>query len=338
MGLKIFSLPSTVIVNIATLNCKNLTLSSSAEKFQWIANQILESNADIICLQEINKTDALKNIVDLLGSDKYEECHHSDALDTSRIHEYIGYIYKSDKIKSMGCVTFTNEEKTKYIGGINRLMIRAPAYAKFRIEDKIDIILIGYHTNQKNPMYDCIRIKDNIKAIQYTNPSVKTYFILGDFNTHSRDMLAFGKLYKRDWKPVFTSKNINTNTLNNEQYDHIWYHSDKTKLISPPRVLRGSNNPGPVTDAINEDSVNAMVNAMVEAMREIKDELKEAMKKDKKPEVIEHSDHCLVIGSFKVSGYLSINEDINPPNMSEVMKPNIKKDKVINVLCSLCVL
>jgi len=226
-----------VKIKIATLNCKNLSTTSEPEKFQWIIQQIQTSDADIISLQEINKVEALATIISGLGSNLYAECHHELPLDNSRIHEYIGFIYKTDQIKSCGCVTFTEEDKKKYIGSVNKLMIRSPVYAKFIIGE-IPIIILAYHCNQKHPMYDCIQIKKNLAAIQYTNPHVKTYFILGDFNTHCEDLLSFRKLYKRGWKSIFTSKNIYTNTINTGQYDHIWYDSKNTKLIEEPTVLR----------------------------------------------------------------------------------------------------
>jgi len=232
-------------IKIATLNCKNLSTTSDPEKFQWIIQQIRDSDADIISLQEINKVEALATIINGLGSNLYAECHHELPLDNSRIHEYIGFIYKTNQIKSCGCVTFTQEDKKKYIGSVNKLMIRSPVYAKFIIGCEIPIIILAYHCNQKHPMYDCIQIKKNLMAIQYTNPFVKICFILGDFNTHCEDLLSFRKLYKRGWKSIFTSKNIYTNTKNNTQYDHIWYDSKNTKLIEEPTVLRQ-----PAVDAV----------------------------------------------------------------------------------------
>lgn len=291
MGYRIFPFNTNthkninINIKIATLNCKNLTTTSEPEKFQWIIKQIRDSDADIISLQEINKVEALSTIISLINNtgsaSTYAECHPELPLDNSRIHEYIGFIYKTDKVKSHGCVTFTDEDKKRYIGNINKLMIRSPVYAKFSSCSSdscvIPIIILAYHCNQKHPMYDCIQIKNNLKAIQCTNPHVKTYFILGDFNTHCEDLLSFRKLYKRGWNSIFTSKNIYTNTINTTQYDHIWYHSENTKLIEEPIVLRQA--------------------------------------------AAAHSDHCLVVGTFEIKGMVSSKSDslISSPDMYSVL-------------------
>lgn len=310
MGYRIFPFHNNINIKIATLNCKNLSTTSEPEKFQWIIKQISDSDADIISLQEINKVDALATIITGLNTastaaSTYSESHHELPLDNARFHEYIGFIYKTDRIKSHGCVTFTDEDKKRYIGNINKLMIRSPVYAKFSISSSssgsgggctVPIIILAYHCNQKHPMYDCIQIKKNLTAIQYTNPHVKTYFILGDFNTHCEDLLSFRKLYKYGWKSIFTSRNIYTNTKNTTQYDHIWYHSDNTKVISEPIVLRQ-----PTT------------------------------------EEIAHSDHCLVVGNFQIKASLY---DIKPetviswPDMYYIIhnKNHIKK-KLNSFVC-----
>lgn len=306
MGYRIFPFQNysneNINIKIATLNCKNLTTTSEPEKFQWIIKQIRDSDADIISLQEINKVEALSTIISLINNaaadgDRYAECHHELPLDNSRIHEYIGFIYKTDKVKSHGCVTFTDEDKKRYIGNINKLMIRSPVYAKFSSSSSsgdnsvIPIIILAYHCNQKHPMYDCIHIKNNLKAIQCTNPHVKTYFILGDFNTHCEDLLSFRKLYKRGWNSIFTSKNIYTNTINTTQYDHIWYHSENTKLIGEPIVLR-----------------------QAEAA---------------------HSDHCLVVGTFEIKGMVSSKSDslISSPDMYSVLNAKLRIKKKFNNIC-----
>ena len=308
MGYRIFPFQNykNINIKIATLNCKNLTTTSEPDKFQWIINQIRNSDADIISLQEINKVEALSTIISLINNaaadgDRYAECHHELPLDNSRIHEYIGFIYKTDKIKSHGCVTFTDEDKKRYIGNINKLMIRSPVYAKFSScsgDSVIPIIILAYHCNQKHPMYDCIQIKNNLKAIQCTNPHVKTYFILGDFNTHCEDLLSFRKLYKRGWNSIFTSKNIYTNTINTAQYDHIWYHSENTKLIGEPIVLR---------HAAAADTAA-------------------------------HSDHCLVVGTFEIKRMVvSMSQTlISSPDMYSVLYQKLRKIHIKKKFNNIC--
>jgi endonuclease/exonuclease/phosphatase family metal-dependent hydrolase len=279
MGYRIFPFPDNKNINIkiATLNCKNLSITSSPEKFQWIIKQIRDSDADIISLQEINNVEALATII--CSASTYSECHHELPLANTRFNEYIGFIYKTDRVKSHGCVTFTDEDKKKYIGNINKLMIRSPVYAKFSISN-VPIIILAYHCNQKHPMYDCIQIKNNLTAIQHTNPHVKTCFILGDFNTHCEDLLSFRKLYKYGWKSIFTTRNIYTNTKNTTQYDHIWYHSENTKLIGEPIVLR---HPGDLSEPA-------------------------------------HSDHCLVVGNFEIQAAgTATNTLISSPDMYSVI-------------------
>jgi endonuclease/exonuclease/phosphatase family metal-dependent hydrolase len=290
MGYRIFPFLENRNINIkiATLNCKNLSTTSEPEKFQWIIKQIRDSDADIISLQEINKVEALATIISSARSDSagYAECHHELPLANTRFNEYIGFIYKTDRVKSFGCVTFTDEDKKRYIGNINKLMIRSPVYAKFSISN-VPIIILAYHCNQKHPMYDCIQIKNNLTAIQHTNPYVKTCFILGDFNTHCEDLLSFRKLYKYGWKSIFTTRNIYTNTKNTTQYDHIWYHSENTKLIGEPTVLRHPGNP----------SEHA------------------------------HSDHCLVVGNFEIQDAKAVetvtNTLISSPDMYSVIRDKL---------------
>lgn len=290
MGYRIFPFQNKNIkIKIATLNCKNLSTTSEPEKFQWIIKQIRDSDADIISLQEINKVEALATIISGLNNvaSTYSECHHELPLANTRFNEYIGFIYKTEKIKSFGCVTFTDEDKKRYIGNINKLMIRSPVYAKFSIGSSgggysVPIMILAYHCNQKHPMYDCIQIKNNLKAIQYTNPHVKTCFILGDFNTHCEDLLSFRKLYKYGWKSIFTSRNIYTNTKNTTQYDHIWYHSENTNLICEPIVLR--------QPAAEETA---------------------------------HSDHCLVVANFKIMSTAAADTLISLPDMYSVMRDKL---------------
>jgi endonuclease/exonuclease/phosphatase family metal-dependent hydrolase len=222
---------------IATFNCKNLTVNSdNFEKHIWIANLIRTSNVDIISIQEVNKMEAIYKIIEILGDDEYGECHTNAPIDNSRIHEYIAFIYKKSKVRCVGCYTFTQVDISKYVGGTNKMMMRAPAYARFIIDNRTDIIVIGYHTNQRNPMYDCMRIKYNIAGICKSN-KCNNIILLGDFNTHCNDLLAFGKLYKRGYKAALPFE-INTNYQNTNQYDNILYNTKNCYIKESAQVHR----------------------------------------------------------------------------------------------------
>lgn len=230
---KVYSFEPTKC-HIGTFNCKNLTITNII-KIKEIANIIRQSNIEIVAIQEINNLDALKLIIDELGSE-YNEIHCNTAIDFSRIHEYIGFIYKIDRISAISCITFPQSEKQKYIGSSGKLMIRAPVYARFIIENKTDIVLISYHTNQGNPMYDCMWIKECIQAIRMKN-TCNNVIVLGDFNTSCSDDFAFEKIIKDKWKSALIYT-INTNYANTNQYDNIWYEEKSCEQDGEPRVWR----------------------------------------------------------------------------------------------------
>lgn len=226
-----FKIHPEISVSIATLNCENLSINPKDKIFN-IACYILDINPDIIALQEVCNLQAIDEIISLLGNE-WKASYHTTPINTSRFHEYMAYIYKSN-IKCVGCLTFTDEEKKLYVGK-NKIMLRAPLYGRFTVHNK-DLLLISYHANQENPILDCQQIKYNINAIQSTN-DCKNIVILGDFNTHSNNLHAFRKIMKKQYKPTL-SYNINTNVTNKEQYDNIWYHPKMFYLSEQARVAK----------------------------------------------------------------------------------------------------
>jgi tellurite resistance-related uncharacterized protein len=61
--------------------------------------------------------------------------------------------------------------------------------------------------------------------------------ILGDFNTNCNNKHAFGKLYKKGYTPALRYIQ-NTNIIDSEQYDNIWYHPKSFAMIQPGEVHR----------------------------------------------------------------------------------------------------
>jgi hypothetical protein len=232
----------------------------------------------------------------MLGDD-YNAIHHKSPIDNSRIHEYMAFIYKSDVVKAINCLTFNQKEKALYVGSTNKIMIRSPVYARFIIKEKTDLVLISYHTNQKNPIYDCMRIKDNVAAIRVNN-ICNNIVVLGDFNTSCENKFAFGKLLKRDWLPSLPSNKF-TNFRDTEQNDNIWYNSRECKISEPARVLR---------ECVPPDATPAS-----------------------------YSDHCMVVCKLKImKGMSEKAEFFNEPDMTAAInnkKTLPKLFKFISIPC-----
>lgn len=73
----------TIACRVATFNCKNLS-TGNAEKIDWIADQIRDSDCSIVALQEVSKLVAIGQIIDILGED-YGEVHNEVPIDNSRV-------------------------------------------------------------------------------------------------------------------------------------------------------------------------------------------------------------------------------------------------------------
>jgi endonuclease/exonuclease/phosphatase family metal-dependent hydrolase len=292
--MRIHPIFDSVNCHIATFNCKNMSIHDP-QKLKFIAETITTSNADIVALQEINKREAIGELLKLLGND-YKAIHHMLPIDNSRIHEYMAFIYRSGAITAINCFTFTRAEKALYVGSSNKIMIRSPVYARFIIGDKTDVVIISYHANQKNPMYDCMHIKDNIAAIQVNN-TCNTIVVLGDFNTTCDDKFAFQKIRKRDWLPTLPNDKF-TNFRDTEQNDNIWYNAQSCRITEPARVLRECVPPGATPAS--------------------------------------YSDHCMVVCKLVITRGMSCNaRTFNEPDMTSVLacKKYKKIRKFISIPC-----
>jgi endonuclease/exonuclease/phosphatase family metal-dependent hydrolase len=281
-------------IKIATFNSKNFSITNQ-DKTTAIANTIKASGADIIAIQEISNLGVITELLKYLP-DNFGILHHEEQLDNSKIHEYMIFIYNNNIIKAIKCMTFTKKDREEFIGSTNKMMMRAPVYARFIINNSTDLVIISYHTNAKSPMNDCIRIKDNIKAIRKNN-MCNNIVILGDFNTSCDDKYSFGKLLKRGWLPSLPS-HIKTNFNGEKQYDNIWYHPDSCKLIEPAKVLRECIPEGTTID--------------------------------------NYSDHCMVTCKLKIIKRLSSNAEIfNPPDMMAAIhdKNNPNLFRFIRIPC-----
>lgn len=238
--------------HVATFNCKNLS-TNNTPKLQNLCATILQSNADIICIQEINKLEVVQMLLDILGTDKYSAIFNTIPIDNAKVHEYMAFIYK---IK-IDCFTFNQSDKEKYVGSTNKLLIRAPVFARFIINSSCDLVIVSMHTNQKNPMYDCIRIKDIIRSIKIKN-KCNNIIVLGDFNTDCADEHAFGKILKHGWKPCLP-RNVFTNFDQTSQYDNIWYHPDSCKIKQPAKIWEA-----PVGSSVETYSDHLMVSCQID--------------------------------------------------------------------------
>ena len=228
--------PEPIPLKIATFNCKNLSVNDQS-KLQGIAAAILHADPDMCALQEINNLQCLPQLLALLDTNIYGEIHDTRAINTNhKIQEFMAFIYKKATVTPIGCTTFTQQEKLQYVGQ-GKLMLRAPVYARFIINAlNTDVVIISYHTNQQNPMYDCLRIHQNIDAIKQTN-SCNSIIFLGDFNTSCNDKHAFHKVQKRGYMPSLPHDQF-TNLTNTAQYDNIWYHPDSVYINQPAKVFR----------------------------------------------------------------------------------------------------
>lgn len=277
-------------LKVATFNCKNLSVTRP-EKITHIANTIKYANPDICAIQEINNLEAISHLLNSLGSSEWSEIHHSIPINTNNVPEYMAFVYKSSHIQAIGCFTFTQQEKSQYIGQ-SKISLRAPVFARFIIDPiQTDIVIISYHANEKNPMYDCMRIKHHIRAIKQSNAECKHIIFLGDFNTDANDEHAFQKVIKRGWMPTLNF-NHPTNFANTTQYDNIWYHPSKLYIKNPAKVFR---------ECI---PVNTMPT--------------------------DYSDHCLVQAEFYfVKPSLSKHAHLfNPPNMTKALQ--LKSTRLYN--------
>ncbi len=238
--IKIVPVPVTIsnnnVFKLASLNCNRLSSSNSTEKIKWVASQIIHSDADITSLQEISSIDVIDILRTELGT-KYDISYTSTSIDNSKVHEYMLFVHKKH-ILSLGCSCFSEKDKQTYVGK-HKLMLRAPIYGKFKILNKIDIILVAFHVNQKCPILDCQQINSSLKAIQLTNPKVKRYFIVGDFNIDCENPFAFNDITDK-FSPIFDNKSIYTNTKDNQQYDNIWFQTKYFKKINES-VIRNDN-------------------------------------------------------------------------------------------------
>lgn len=223
-------------LKVASFNCKNLSANNPI-KIHNISETIKNADPDICAIQEINNLDALPLLIASLGQDEWSEIHHEIPINTNNVPEYMAFVFKSAQIKPVGCFTFTQQEKAQYVGQ-GKVNLRAPAFARFVLnQHQTDIVIISYHTNEKNPMYDCMRIKHHIRAIKHANAECRNIIFLGDFNTHANDEQAFQKINKRGWMPTLNF-NHPTNFANTHQYDNIWYHPSKLYITQPAKVFR----------------------------------------------------------------------------------------------------
>lgn len=273
-----------VAIKIATFNCKNLSTNNPG-KIHNIATTIKFADPDICVIQEINNLEALPDLINSLGSSEWSEIHHAIPINTNNVPEFMAFIFKSSDIDAIGCFTFTQQEKSQFVGQ-GKVNLRAPVFARFILtqqKHQTDIVIISYHTNEKNPMYDCMRIKQHIRAIKASNKECKHIIFLGDFNTHANDEQAFGKVSKRGWIPTLNF-NQPTNFANTAQYDNIWYHPSQLYIKQPAKVFR---------ECIHPDTI---------------------------PQ--NYSDHCLVQAElYFIKPTLSKHAQLfNPPNMTKALQ------------------
>lgn len=201
-------------VKIGTFNCKSLSNKDGA-KTNAIAHTIKESGAEIVALQEISSLDGLHVLLAALGEGWSEV--HTDPLNSGGVSERMAFLFK-DNVEAVGACTFTQPEKSAYVGASN-ILTRAPGYARFTVRN-MDIVLLSVHTFQKKPQYECRMLTKMVRAIQATN-ACKNVVVLGDFNLPCSDKYAFEKMIDNGYSPVLDCSKF-TNLNNTEQYDNIW--------------------------------------------------------------------------------------------------------------------
>ena len=283
----------TVNCDIATFNCKNLSITDP-QRIIWIADTISTSNSDIVAIQEISHIEAINEIVTILGNEWNGVTELNPINTNRRVKEYMGFIYKKNKITLIATHTFTDNDLTAYIGSNKKLQKRSPVYARFIIEKTTDIVIINYHMDPANPIYDCVNINKNIKAIEKTN-KINNIVILGDFNTDCNNCDAFRKIINKGWMPSLSS-GIPTNYNEQHQYDNLWYNPTRIGLIKPTKVFR---------ECIPLGST-----------------------------IYTYTDHCLVMSKFAIICGLSKNANtFNPPDMSFVIRNRFKTLKRLCCNC-----
>lgn len=251
----------TVSVRIGTFNCKSLS-NRDENKTRNIANTIRRSGAEIVALQEISSVDGLGMLVRELGESWSEV--HTDPLNSGGVSERMAFLFK-DNIEVVGAYTFTQSEKSAYVGGAN-ILTRAPGYARFIVKDR-DVVLLSLHTFQKKPQYECRMIPKMVRAINATN-TCNNVVVLGDFNVSCNDRYAFEKMIDNGYTPVLDSSKF-TNLNNTEQYDNIWVR--RGACTFDPKSATVCRDTVPPGVQATEYSDHCMVTAEIELCSKISD-------------------------------------------------------------------
>lgn len=221
----------TLTIKIGSWNMKQFTTKNKL-KISNIIQNISEVNPDILAMQEIQDIEAVKIVVENLGSEWDFISHKTPTWKAKNFQDYHAFIFKKSIAQPLGCFSHDNDRDKYYIGN-NGLFHKSPVYCSFLIKDQCNITIVSVHTKSDVPMRDIQNLKYCVKAIKKTNKNLEKMIVLGDFNAPV-DSIGFERLIgkgKYNFKPVLDS-GINTNLIDTSQYDNILYNKHISKVSS----------------------------------------------------------------------------------------------------------
>jgi len=221
--------PQQRTITIASWNLCHLGGSINETKLSAIANTIHQQGIDLLAIQEIFTSDALKPISKQLSSLQGIRWSYSVSPRVGKNFERLGFLWREPVILQSASIPSDPEG----------LWIRKPYYAKFHV-GKSRFLLCTTHLSFSDATLEVNRIGRFIQALEKANHLKRCtrVLLLGDFNLKPESS-AWSSFASQGWWHLIP-KNSATNLLGDKAYDNIWiqehhaYSVSKSVVVPPP--------------------------------------------------------------------------------------------------------
>lgn len=222
------SIPLFSQVKLLSWNIENLGSSKSNEEIAFIVTTI--KAYDVVAIQEVVAGDggvqAVAKVADALNrtGSKWDYIVSNPTSSSAYKTERYAFLWKTSKVKKKGEAWL----EKKYHLEIDR----EPYYCTFEYQNKL-FTVVNFHaiTKSKQPETE---IK-YFKFLPEQYPNLNLLFV-GDFNC-PQSHTVFNPLRKLGYFPVFINqktslkKECKENNCLASEFDNIWYHASKIKVI-----------------------------------------------------------------------------------------------------------